>query len=111
MAKPFNNQKELEFVSFPKDALHPYTMFNNDALDQALLNLSVTAFKVYIYLGKYKEMKDKFMLSRTHITKTLSISESSYHKAIKELQEKGYIIPSPKEKDNANAFVFLEGPT
>lgn len=108
MAKTYNNQKVLRFVPAVKDKSHPYSTWNNDALDDAFLNLSVTAFKVYIYLGKYKEMKDKFALSRTHITSALAISESSYHKAVKELQEKGYLIPDPSEKDNPNSYIFCE---
>lgn len=108
MAKAYNNQKLLRFLPAPKDALHPYSLWNNNALQDALSNLSVTAFKVYIYLGMYKEMKDSFALSRTHITKTLSISESSYHKAVKELQEKGYLIPDLEAKDNSNTYIFLE---
>ena len=82
MAKIYNNQKLLKFLPAPKDALHPYSLWNNDALQDALSNLSVTAFKVYIYLGIYKEMKD--------------------------LQEKGYLIPDPDTKDNANTYIFLE---
>ncbi|MGN0629577.1 MAG: hypothetical protein ACI4IW_08130 [Oscillospiraceae bacterium] len=108
MPKAYTNQKLLRFVPVPKDAFHPYTLWNDDALEEALSDLSVTAFKVYIYLGMRKDMKERFALSRAHIVKTLSISEGSYHKAIKELQEKRYIVPDPSAIDDDNCYIFFE---
>ena len=84
-------------------------MWNNDAFQEALFALSATTFTVYAYLGMYKEMKEPFALSKTAVVNALNISEGTYHKAIKELQEKGYIIPDRSLGDNTNSYVFLEG--
>lgn len=108
MPNVYNNQKLLRFVSFQTDSLHPYTKLNNENLDEALLNLSTTTFKVYIYLCMHKEMKERFALSKTAVMNALAISEGSYHKAIKELQEQRYIIPDPTTTDK-NYYVFLDG--
>ena len=111
MAKVFNNQKLFRFIPSLKDRNHPYCTWNMNDLKGALSELSVTAFKLYIYLGTYKEMKERFALSMTHATESLSISESSYHRAIKELQEKGYIALDPTAQDNVNFYVYFEGKT
>ena len=50
MPKVFNNQKLLRIIPAFTDRFNPYTMFNDEALENAMFNLSPTAFKVYIYL-------------------------------------------------------------
>jgi hypothetical protein len=109
MAKVYNNQKVLTFNPSLKDALHPYTLWNNDDLHEAITTLSPTTFQVYIYLGQYKEMKTEFALSRAHLMKELSIAEGTYRKAIKELQEKGYLIPNNAVDCPPNSYIFSEG--
>lgn len=108
MPKTFSNQKILRFVSFPADSLNPYTRLNNELLSDALLTLSTTTFKVYIYLCMHKEMKERFALSKAAVMNALNISEGSYHKAIKELQEMKYIVPDPTT-DAENFFIFIDG--
>lgn len=106
---PYYNQKVLRFINAPKDQLHPYTMFNKDALKEAMLNLSVNAFKLYIYLGSFKEMEEPFNLSRKNASQAMNVSESSYLNAVKELQAKGYIAPDPI-KPNKDFYIFFEHP-
>lgn len=106
---PYYNQKVLRFVNAPKDKHHPYSIFNKDALQQAMLNLSTNAFKLYIYLGSFKELEDPFNLSRKNASQAMNVSESSYLKAVKELQAKGYIIPDPAKKDK-DFYIFIEQP-
>ena len=106
---PYYNQKVLRFINCPKDKQHPYTMFNKDALKEAMLNLSVNAFKLYIYLSSFKEMPESFNMSRKNASQAMNVSESSYLKAVKELQTKGYIIPDPT-KPNKDFYIFIEHP-
>ena len=105
----YYNQKVLRFINSPKDQLHPYTMFNKDALKAAMTNLSVNAFKLYIYLGSFKEMTEPFNLSRKNTSQAMNVSESSYLNAVKELQAKGYIAPDPAKKDK-DYYIFMEQP-
>lgn len=109
---PYYNQKVLRFVNRPKDKQHPYTMFNKEALKEAMLNLSASAFKLYIYIGSFKEMADTnetFSLSRQNTTKAIDISKNSYLAAVKELQSKGYIVIDQTKQDKDN-YIFIEHP-
>ena len=111
---PYHNQKVIRFVNAKKDIDHPYTMFNKEALRGAISNLSVNAFKLYIYMGSFKEIADDkskelktFNLSRKNATEVLNISDSSYHKAVKELISKNYIAPDSARPGKDN-YTFIE---
>ncbi len=109
MKKLFNNQKVIRFTPTPND--HHHIMWNNDALDDALLNLTAMGFKMYMYLGMQKDKNKPIILSRADAMKALSISEGTYHRVIKELKDKRYLI---KDKSKTrynyadNSYIFLE---
>lgn len=111
MDKLFNNQKVIRFVPSPKDFYHPYTMWDNEALNEALLNLTAMGLKMYLYLGLQKDKGEEFVLSRADAMKALAISEGTYHRVIKELKDKGYLIPDPEEiqcNSSDTFYLFLE---
>ena len=106
--KVYKNQKLLRIIPALTDKYNSYTMFSNCALESAMLNLSPNAFKVYVYLVKQKHRKGQFALSKTDITDWLQISESSYHRAIRELEKEGYIRPDTYEGYDENSYTFSE---
>lgn len=108
MPKVYKNQKLLRIIPALTDRFNSYTMFSDSALDNAMFNLSSNAFKVYVYLVKQKYREEQFALSKTHITEMLQISEGSYHRAIQELENKGYIRPDTHEGYGENSYVFSE---
>lgn len=108
MQKPYKNQKLLRILPALTDRFNPYTMFSDEALENAMLNLSPNAFKVYVYLVKQKHRKGLFALSKTDITDMLQISESSYHRAIRELEKEGYIRPEIYGDCGENSYTFSE---
>ena len=67
-------------------------LFKKDILS-ASKNLKDTTFKLYIYLASNQ---DGFIggLSKADVISQMGISESSYKRGIKELEEKGYFIYS-----------------
>lgn len=108
MPKVYNNQKLLRILPALTDRFNPYTMFSNASLESAMLNLRPTAFKVCVYLVKQKHRKGQFALSKTDITDMLQISESSYHRAIRELEKEGYIRPDIYGDYGDNSYTFSE---
>lgn len=108
MPKVYNNQKLLRIIPALTDRFNPYTMFSDDALENAMLNLSTNAFKVYVYLVMQKHRKGLFALSKADVTDMLQISESSYHRAIRELQKEGYIKPDIFHGQDENSYTFSE---
>jgi hypothetical protein len=92
MKKLFNNQKVIKFLS---------RNIWDDTLNDVLLNLTATGFKMYIYLGLQKDKGTEFVLSRADAMKALNISEGTYHKVIKELKDKNYLI-----KCADNLYIF-----
>ena len=62
--------------------------------------LSPAAFKLYLYLASNAN-GFKLALSQVAVENAIGISKSSYHRAVKELEEKGYLIHK-----SGNAFIF-----
>lgn len=65
-------------------------LFKND-LFAASRNLKDTTFKLYIYLISNQE-EYVSGLSKIDVMNKIGISESSYKRAMKELEEKGYLV-------------------
>ena len=106
---PYYNQKVFRFINAPKDQLHPYSMFNKEAIKNAMVTLTPNAFKLYIYLGSFKELPDAFNLSRQNAMQAMDISKNSYLAAVKELQTKGYIAED-KTNSTKDTYIFIEHP-
>ena len=75
---------------------------------QAQKELSAHAYVLYmhfvLHLPGYREA-----LSLDYITKSTSLSERGYYKAVKELIEKKYLVPKPS-KEYSEFYHFYEQP-
>lgn len=81
-------------------------LFKKDIFD-ACKNLKDTTFKVYMYLASNQ---DGYVggLSKVDVLAQTGISESSYKRAIKELEEKGYLLYSLQQaQDSSGALLPL----
>lgn len=105
--KHYNNQKVFRFKLEPKNKYNTYTTWNWKALLTAMETLSPIAFKLYMYIGTYKNSTE-FILSRNIACEKLNISTSSYHRAIKELQEKEYIIKDESSNATKDCYIYIE---
>ena len=101
------NQKQLRFVNSPKDEVHFYSRYNNQDLIQAQLSLSDSAFRLYIYLGMYRE-KDKYDLSRVDAMNCTGMSSRSFTNAVNELIKCGYLVPDPLHPNSRSHYVYVE---
>ena len=79
-------------------------MYNLEALQHAMIDLSGEAFKLYMYLGK-NQNGYTFALSKVDAIKWGVGSKSSYDRAVKTLIEKKYLVET-----SPNHFDFYELP-
>lgn len=78
-----------------EDRTNSTDIFNNlrkDTICAASRELSTQAFKVYLYLVMNKNGYE-FALSSQDLQKTMGISDSSHKRGVRELTEKGWLIP------------------
>ena len=110
-AKRFPNQKSIRFIVSEKDNNgHYYSKYNNADLVKAQNTLSDSAFRLYIYIGMFKEYskkKERLNLSRQDAMESTGISSRAFTNAVNELQEKGYLVPDPLF-DAKNNFAYIE---
>lgn len=88
------NQKAITIKKEKTDKDNIYTMININAMETAALDLSAGAFKLWIYFAK-NQNNYNFGLSSKAIENEFGVKIKQYNNAIKELQEKGYLV---KEK-------------
>lgn len=98
------NQKVVTVQKEKCDKQHLYTMYNLDAMQEAMLNLDGFAFKLWCYLGKNQD-KHEFALSKVDALNWGMGSKSSYDRAVKELIEKKYLVET-----SPNHYTFHEMP-
>lgn len=94
------NQKLVE-VSKAREGKH--TILNLEALERASRDLQGEAFKLWIYFTKNQDGY-RFALSMVDAIEWGLGSKSSYYRAVKELEYKGYI------KKINNSYIFYEFP-
>lgn len=99
------NQKVITVNKSICDKEHIYAQCNLKANKIALKELSANAYKLYMYFALNQD-DYAFALSYVHVYSTTGISEKTYHRAVKELIEKGYLV---KEKDKKNQYIFYDG--
>lgn len=94
----------LKFKNSPKDnKINFYSRYNNQDLNKAISTLSGSAFKLYIYLGMYKEHPHCDISTKQILTDT-GFSSRTYYYALKELRDTGYLV-----SDNTSSYLLLEG--
>ena len=106
--KLYINQKHISYENVPRNKNNNYNTYNRSALKDAMHNLSNSAFKLYIYLGNYRDMENGIYLSKQDVLHFTNLSERSYFDAMKELKEKGYLIQDDWSSDDD--YVFYESP-
>lgn len=98
----YPNQKT---IIVEKESEGLFVSINNQALQEAMCNLKNYSFKLWLYIAKNKNQYT-FGLSKMDCEKW-GINKSSYHGAIQDLIDKGYLC---KGKEN-NIYHFYEFPT
>ena len=81
-----------------------FLQIGSDEWHEAVNNLRPSAFTIYLYLA---DNRDGFLLEMSAVTieKLFGIKKSSYHNALKELEEKGYL-----QKEQGNTYSFSSSP-
>ena len=89
----------------PADKAHPYTIINLEALNLALATLKGCDLALWLYIAK-NQNQYKFALSRAEFCRCTAFSKGSYHNAVANLREKGYLVLKEGTKDT---YIFYEG--
>lgn len=98
------NQKVITTVKQAADKNNPYAIFNLNALQYAMIDLKGESFKLWCYINK-NQNGHTFALSAVDAVKWGIGSRSSYNRAVKELQEKRYLVCK-----GGNHYEFYELP-
>ena len=105
----YANQNLISFQPIPRNRHNPFGVYNKAALFNALEDLNLYAFKLYLYLGGFQDTQQPIYLSKQDVLAKMHMKEKSYFIAKKELKEKGYLIKD-KASPNKNAYIFIEAP-
>lgn len=101
----YPNQKYIKVNKEICNSDNLYATINIDSLYLAMGDLNGSAFKMWCYMAKNRD-DFGFYLSQEDVVGNWGVcSKSTYHRAIKELIEKGYL----QEKTN-NHYIFHEKP-
>lgn len=102
--KTVANQKIVKIQKEVCNKQNLYTTINLQALESASIDLQAGAFKLWVYFAKNQD-RFTFALSSKDAEQTFGIKIKQYNNAIKELEEKGYLI-----KQKGNEYIFSETP-
>ena len=105
--KTVANQKVIR-IHKRKQHKERFAIIDKEAAMYAMANLKDSTFKLWFYLSSQadnstKPQEELWALSRKHVLTYTNLSESSYKRAVKELEEKKYLI-----KVNGNIYNFYE---
>ena len=101
----YPNQKIISrFVYEKADGENHYACINLEVMQVAMLDLKPTSFKLWCYLSKNKRDYKNMALSCADCAKW-GIKKTAYYDAVKELEEKGYLITQ-----GGNKYVFHQMP-
>jgi len=101
MSYPYQSLVTIQKV--PRDNGKTFAYMSTDALQKAMNNLKECGLKLWLYLAK-NQTHHKFYLS-SEACKQWGITESSYKRGKKDLEEKGYL-----RLDHGNKYIFVESP-
>lgn len=99
----YPNQYLVTIQKVPRDNGETFAYMSTDALQNAMNNLKECSLRLWLYLAK-NQTHHKFWLSPKECEKW-GITESSYKRAKKDLEEKGYL-----RLDHGNKYIFIESP-
>lgn len=97
------NQRRITYHKIEGTA--GYTKINIQAAQDAMKNLSYSAYMLYSYMALNANNYEDWFSPAILLQKT-SCTESTYRKAFAELLEKGYLVPDENWKSH---FTFYEG--
>ena len=100
------NQRII-YINRQMDMQSDYLKLKNESLRKAMRDLDGKGFKLWMYLVDNAQGYKKEMYVVDFVEKS-GVSESSYRRAWKDLQDKGYIIQSEK-CDSVYMFVEQSG--
>lgn len=101
----YPNQKQIKVQKEPSNKQNKYAIFNIVALQNAMIELSPNAFKLWCYINKNQDGYT-FALSKVEAIKWGIGSVSSYNRAVAELKEKRFLVETEKK----NNYIFYELP-
>lgn len=99
-----SKQRKILIERASENVRKDYLKVSNDNLKAAMYNLKPNAFKLWIYLLDNRNGY-KMDLYPCDFTRVTGMARTTYDRAFKELEEKGYLIKSPKQK---NLYLFKE---
>lgn len=98
------NQKKIYIERSSDKAKRDFFKVSNYSLETAMYNLKNNAFKLWIYFADNANGYELDLYPVDFCLKA-SVSRSTYERAFNELEEKGYLKQSPKQK---NVYLFTE---
>ena len=98
------NQKKIIIERSSEKARKDFLKVSNESLHLAMYNLTPSTFLLWIYFTDNAKgyQLDLYPVDFLNLT---NLSRSTYDRAFKELEEKGYLIKSSKQK---NLYLFKE---
>lgn len=97
--KTYPNQKVIHIQKRTYE--DNFSQVGNDEWQRAARELSGSAFKLYLYLAGNKDGFE-LALSQKAVEDTTGLSKNTYHRAVEELETKGYLSST-----KGNVYVFL----
>ena len=101
--KTYPNQKVIHIQKRTYE--DNFLQVSNDEWQRAARELSGSAFKLYLYLAGNKDGFD-LALSQKAVEDTTGLSKNTYHRAVEELETKGYLSST-----KGNVYVFSTSPS
>lgn len=103
----FANQKKPAINKAKSDKDNKYSIMNLKALETAVMNLSHSGLKLWLYLNK-NQNGFKLVL---HFQATVPFgitSKSMYDRAVQELEKKGYLVKRENPESDGTNYDFYE---
>lgn len=107
---PVQNQKIITIKKQKADKNNPYAIINLSSLQLAMTQLNDSELKLWLYLNK-NQCEFVLELSPKAVRAWGIGSDSTYHRAVKGLIDKGYLVQVEKDKYNFNEYVKPSKPT
>lgn len=109
LEKSNSNQRSIRVIKRFTDRYNRYVCINLAARSSARRELSGNAFKLYDYFcdGEDCDKNRHQVIVPSRVMDCTGMSESTYHRAFHELQEKKYITPD-SHADDSSSFLFYE---
>ena len=98
------NQKKILIQRSSDRVQRDFLKVSNESLEIAMYNLKGNAFKLWIYFADNKNGYSMDLYPVDFCTKA-RVSDSTYRRAFEELENKGFLIKSNKQK---NLYLFRE---